>query len=114
MVSKFIPLTDEVVYFRKDGTMRSINMDNKFTIEICSDLDYEEMVADISYENDVVAIITQEDGIENMKIQILSPASNESWNFILDDFIEAIGFAKKTLNYNAKASSRIIYQILKL
>lgn len=71
---------------------------NNFTVEICSDLDYEEMVADISYENQTIAIITQERGIEDMEIVLLYPnAEITSRNFPLNGFIEAITFAKKRL-----------------
>lgn len=72
-------------------------MQNKFRIRICSDLDYEEMVADISYENHTVAIITQENGIENMEIEIFPPEIQETWKFLLNDFIESISSAKKRL-----------------
>lgn len=68
----------------------------KFRILICSDLDYEEMVADICYEDLTIAIITQENGIENMEIKIL-PIDENSCSFPLNDFIETIIFAKKRL-----------------
>lgn len=73
-------------------------MNEKFEVEICSDLDYEEMVADVSYENHTIAMITQEKGIDNMEIEIFSPEQEiKSWKFPLDDFIKIIEFAKKTL-----------------
>lgn len=73
-------------------------MNKKFTVEVCSDLDYEEMVADISYENHTIATITQDNGIENMKIEMFFPENTiRSWEFPLDDFIAVIKFAKKRL-----------------
>ena len=81
------------------------NMSNKFIIEICSDLDYEEMVADISYENHTIAMITQEKGIENMEIEIFSPVMDiRSWKFRLNDFLEAIQLGKKILIKSQKSS----------
>ncbi len=74
------------------------NMNKKFTVEVCSDLDYEEMVADVSYENHIIATITQENGINNMEIELFPPEEpKKSWNFPLDDFVEVIAFAKKCL-----------------
>lgn len=73
-------------------------MKDKFKIRLCSDLDYEEMVADISYENYTVATITQEKGIDNMEIEIFPPEKpTKSWKFSLNDFVEIIAFAKKSL-----------------
>lgn len=72
-------------------------MSKKFIVEICSDLDYEEMVADISYEKNLVATISQENGPDKMEIKIVPPGSKTYWNFSLNDFIEIIEFAKKRL-----------------
>jgi hypothetical protein len=73
-------------------------MNKKFIVEICSDLDYEELVADVSYENHTIATITQENGIDNMEIKIFTPTKDiKFWQFLLDDFIHAITFAKKRL-----------------
>jgi len=69
-----------------------------FKIRICSDLDYEEMVADISYENYMVAVVTQEKGIDNMEIKIFPPGNGlTSWDFPLDDLIKALQSAKNVL-----------------
>jgi hypothetical protein len=74
------------------------DMNEKFTIEICSDLDYEEMVADVSYENRTIAMITQENGIDSMEIEIFPPEKEiKSWKLPLDDFINIVFFAKKCL-----------------
>ncbi len=54
-------------YFRNDGLFRGWN--DKFRIRLCSDLDYEEMVADIVYEDSTVATISQEKGINKMEIK---------------------------------------------
>ena len=74
------------------------NMNNKFTIKLCSDLDYEEMVADISYENHTIAMISQDEGIDRMKIVLFIPSGGlMSIDLPLDDFMNAIQFAKKCL-----------------
>ncbi len=73
-------------------------MSNKFHVRVCSDLDYEEMVADISYENHFIAIVSQEKGMDNMEIEILfAENAKNKMAFLLEDFIEAITVAKKSL-----------------
>lgn len=61
---------------------------NNFEIRVCSDLDYEEMVIDILYERDAVALISQENGIENMAIEILPFEEEQNLILPLDGFIE--------------------------
>ena len=76
------------------------SMNKKFTIELCSDLDFEEMVVDISYENQPIAMITQENGLENMEIEIYLHALTEEnfpRKFLLSEFLEALNLAKKWL-----------------
>ena len=73
-------------------------MKDKFRIRLCSDLDYEEMVADICYENCTVATISQEKGEDNMEIEIFPPVDGMlSWKFSLDELVSVIQSAKKSL-----------------
>ncbi len=72
-------------------------MQNQFRIRLCGDLNYEEMVADLVYKNNTIATISQEMGIENMRIEIFPPVNAKSWEFPLRDFIEIIERAKKNL-----------------
>jgi hypothetical protein len=70
---------------------------HKFRIRLCSDLDYEEMVADICYKNDTVALVSQEKGKEKMEIEIFAPKEFPSWKFSLDEFAVAIQDAQEEL-----------------
>jgi len=80
-------------------------MNDKFKIRLCSDLDYEEMVADICYDNNTVAIITQENGSNNMEIDIFPPEQGMlSWKFSLNDLINILQIAKKALLKTRKMS----------
>ena len=74
-------------------------MNAKFFIQLCGDLDYEEMVADIYYENHPVGMITQEKGVENMEVKLFQ-LSVPNLNIPLDDYIEALLEAKKRLIIN--------------
>lgn len=71
------------------------DMNNKFRIVMCSDLEKEEMVADVFLENHMIATINQDKGLDNMEIEIFTPDEDNKWTLPLDDFIEAIQFAKK-------------------
>ena len=73
-------------------------MKNKFKIRLCSDLDYEEMVADVCYENCTFATITQEKGVNNMEIEIFLPENDlSSWKFSLEDLVNILQSAKQSL-----------------
>ena len=101
MVLKFILKMEGVPIFKMMvdyGVLLRDSMNKKFIIEVCSDLDYEEMVADVSYENHTIATVTQENGIDAMEIEIFTPSGGmQSWKFLLNDFMEAITFAKNRL-----------------
>ncbi|CRX38808.1 hypothetical protein [Estrella lausannensis] len=67
-------------------------------IRYCSDLDYEEMVADICFDNQQIAIISQDGGVGNMKIEILpSGDADEALSFPLDEFINILSDARQKL-----------------
>lgn len=74
-----------------------MNRTTKFVIEISSDLDYEEIVANILFEEETVATISQENGLENLEIEIFSSFDRKSWIFSLEEFINALNSAKGCL-----------------
>jgi hypothetical protein len=71
-------------------------MSEKFSIEICSDLDYKGMVVDISYDMQNIASINYDKGIDNIEIEVL-PNKGDGSRFIipLDDFFNILEKAKK-------------------
>jgi hypothetical protein len=80
-------------------------LDN-FFLEICSDLDYEGMVVDINYIyekkssnkeiQDQVATLNMDKGKDNIEIKIFE-ASNDFWEFKLEEFLDILEKAKKRL-----------------
>lgn len=48
-------------------------MTSKFKILISSDIDYDELCAEIFFEDQFVGILTQEKGFKNLKIEIYPP-----------------------------------------
>ncbi|NGX62686.1 MAG: hypothetical protein KR126chlam6_00086 [Candidatus Anoxychlamydiales bacterium] len=79
-------------------------MTKKFKIIISSDQEYEELCAEIYFENQFVAIITQEKGFENLQISIYSPSKKGKWLFNLVDFQEILNKAKESLWEMRKSS----------
>ncbi len=71
--------------------------DNKFRIDIVGDLEYDDLIADIYFDNQFVAMLTQKNGFENMEIEIHPSTTSECWQFKLSEFEVAIQHAKKRL-----------------
>ncbi len=72
-------------------------MESKFKIIMSSDIDYDELCAEIYYENQFVAIINQEKGLENLEIEIYPPQETKFWHFKYSEFEEILKQARKTL-----------------
>jgi hypothetical protein len=73
-----------------------MNKNNAFSIEVSSDLDYEDIVANILYREETFAILSQDKGLDNLEIKIL-PYNNEDLFFPLNEFFNIIESAKKIL-----------------
>ncbi len=79
-------------------------MNKNFSIEMCSDLDFEGMVIDISYEMEPIASLNYEKGVENIELMI-HPAI-ENITFLLDDFCRSLEKAKQLAIKCAKEDER--------
>ncbi len=73
-----------------------MKLTEKFRIEVCSDLDYEEMVADIYYDGQAIGIITQEEGRDKMKIKLYQLGIS-ALDIPLEDYIKALLEAQQRL-----------------
>ena len=69
-----------------------------FEFSIASDIDFEDLIADFGFNNQLVGLLTQEEGFENLRIRIYPPKNQEFWDFRLDEFTEIIEKAKVRLN----------------
>ena len=69
----------------------------KFRTDIVGDLDYEELIADIYFQDKILAVLTQENGFQNLRIKIYPPQNQESWDFSFDEFEAIIHSAKQRL-----------------
>lgn len=68
-----------------------------FEYNVASDVDFEELIADIGFNDQLVAILTQEQGLENMRIRIYPPKNKTFWDFRLDEFEDIVNKAKTRL-----------------
>ncbi len=69
-----------------------------FELNVGCDIDFfEDLIAEIFYEDYLVCRISQEKGYENLEIEIFISHEKKPWNFRLDDFENAIAEAKKRL-----------------
>ncbi len=72
-------------------------MTSKFKILISSDTAYNDLCAEIFFEDQFVGILTQEQGLENMEIEIHPPQNKKLWIFNFSEFEAALKSAKEAL-----------------
>ena len=68
-----------------------------FEFTVGSDVDYEDLIADIGFEGNLVMLLTQEEGFQNLRIKIYPPKNSNCWDFRLDEFEDIINQAKHRL-----------------
>lgn len=74
-------------------------MNERFSVELCSDLDYEGMVVDVALDHNTIAILNRDKGVENIEIKLIPLSKNLlELNVPFNDFIEVFLFAKKCLS----------------
>ena len=72
-------------------------MTSKFKILISSDINYDELCAEIFFEDQFVGILTQENGLENLEIEIYPHPNKKFWDFKFSEFEAALKSAKEAL-----------------
>ncbi|MDB6081217.1 MAG: hypothetical protein JWO53_489 [Chlamydiia bacterium] len=70
---------------------------DRFKIIMSSDVGYDELCAEIFYEGQFVAIVTQEEGLENMRIEIAPSLDKKAWNFKFSEFEKVLNSARTAL-----------------
>lgn len=71
------------------------NVSKRFCIKLCSDVDFEGMVLDICFDDQPIAMVNYDKGINKIEIEVLSKRES-SFNpiFYLQDFIDILEEAK--------------------
>jgi len=79
-------------------------MKNRFSIELVSDLDFEGLVVDISIENQVIARLNYDKGIDKIEMELI-PLSTP-FAFPLAEFFETLERVKTILFECSKDQSQ--------
>ena len=72
-------------------------MNPRFRIVVGSDPDHEDLVGEIYFDDEIVAILSQESGIDRMEVEFVPRAGGKPWIFKLVEFEEALAAVKKRL-----------------
>lgn len=72
-------------------------MNPQFRITVGSEPDYDELVGDLYFDDNIVCVVTQEEGIERAQIELFSPPGGDRWKFSLRDFENALAVLKKRM-----------------
>lgn len=94
---------------------------NQFKILISSDLQFEELCAEVYFEDAFVALITREEGVEKAILYIEQPKKTKDWVFNLHDFLSILKKARESLiridepkqQTIGKSSNNCIFSIMK-
>ncbi|CCB91466.1 unknown protein [Waddlia chondrophila 2032/99] len=74
------------------------NIENFFTIKLCSDSEYNELVVDVYWKNYPLAMLSCDKGPENIEIEIYPPPEDQSsWKFTLSEITNVLEAAKNYL-----------------
>lgn len=69
-------------------------MNSRFRFTVGSEPEYEDLVGDLYFDDQIVCVLTQEEGFESMRIQIYASTGGEPWSFSLADFEAALDALK--------------------
>lgn len=72
-------------------------MNPRFRITVGSEPDFEDLVGDLYFDDQIVCVLTQEEGFDKIRVQIFSPPECGAWSFLLNDFEEALAALKKRM-----------------
>ena len=77
----------------------AIKLESGFEVLRYSDLSYEGMTVEIQYAGEQIVQINMDKGFDNLEMEVFTEFVDPSFNakFQLDDFLEAVGEARKIL-----------------
>lgn len=72
-------------------------MNPRFRITVGSEPEYGNLVGDLYFDDSIVCVLTQEDGLEAIQMKLFNPPGSDSWEFALTDFEVALAALKHRL-----------------
>lgn len=82
---------------------------SKFDYDISSDSNYDFLIADVLYENELILNVSQDAGPQSPKLCFFYPQNKIFWNVPLDPMFEIVHAARKDLNENLTEDQFDIY-----
>lgn len=72
-------------------------MNPSFRIVVASDPDHEELVGELYFDDEIVCILTQEQGLEAMELELFPRRDAKPWALRLLDFEEGLAALKRRM-----------------
>ncbi len=72
-------------------------MSPRFRFTVGSEPGYEDLVGDLYFDDQIVCVLTQEQGFEAMQIEVHPRPTGGSWSFPLADFEGALEALKRRM-----------------
>ena len=69
----------------------------KFDFVVSSNVDFEDLVAEIDYGDEFLCILDQDKGFEDIEIHIFPRKNGAEWNLPMDSFLRILDKAKDRL-----------------
>jgi hypothetical protein len=74
-----------------------MSIPNGYRVSVGDDPDYEDLTAEIYYQETFLAMLTQEQGFEKLQLNIYTSPSGDAWTFAMNDFLLVVEHAKQRL-----------------
>lgn len=68
-----------------------------FELVVCSDSEHDDLIAEISYRGQIVAVLSQDQGFDSMQLTLMPKPDGTHWSFGFDQFVEIVSTARKRL-----------------
>jgi hypothetical protein len=72
-------------------------MNPRFRISVGSEVEYEDLVGELYYDDRIVVVLTQEQGPTALEMQLFGPSDEPAWCFQLGEFEQALGDLKSKM-----------------
>ena len=72
-------------------------MNSRFCFTVGSEPDYEDLVGDLYFDDQIVCVLTQEEGLDAAHVKLFCRPDGTAWDFPLADFEEALNALKKRM-----------------
>jgi hypothetical protein len=72
-------------------------MNPRFRFTVGSEPECEDLVGDLYFDDQILCVLTQEQGFDAMQIEVHAPPAGGAWSFALADFQAALEALKRRM-----------------